>query len=54
MAFKFSDSKFSSNMWRMLKDHISKGNSSAANDTHYVCCYTVGYKMMTTCHEGVS
>ena len=38
-AFKFSDSKFSLNMWRTLKDHISKGNSSAANDTHYVCSH---------------
>ena len=39
MAFKFSDMKFSSNMWRTLKDYISKGNSSAVNDTHYVCSY---------------
>ena len=38
-VLKFSDRKFSSNMWRMLKDHISKRNSRAANDTHYVCSY---------------
>ena len=38
-TFKFSGSKFSLNMWRMLKDYISKGNSSTANDTHYVCFY---------------
>ena len=38
-AFKLSAKKFSSNMWRSLKDYILKGNSSAANDTHYVCSY---------------
>ena len=38
-AFKFSDSKFCSNMWENLKDHISKENPNAGKTTHYVCCY---------------
>ena len=37
--FKFSDSKFCSNMWENLKYHISKKTPIAGKTTHYVCCY---------------
>ena len=38
-AFKFSDAKFSSEMWKTLKQHILQTNSGAASETHYVCQY---------------
>ena len=38
-AFKFSDQKFSSDLWRTLKSYISEQESSAAGQTHYVCQY---------------
>ena len=38
-AFKLSEVKFSSDIWKMLKTHISQMNSDAAVQTHYVCQY---------------
>ena len=36
---KFSDKKFSSPMWKSLKDYMVKINRDAAKETHYVCQY---------------
>ena len=38
-AFKFSEAKFSSDIWKTLKARISSNNSGAAVQTHYVCQY---------------
>ena len=38
-AFKFSDKKISSGLWRTLNSYISAQESSAAGQTHYVCQY---------------
>ena len=38
-ALKYSDRKFSSDIWKTLKHHVSKRNRNAANETHYVCAY---------------
>ena len=38
-AFKFSEAKFSSDIWKTLKERISNNNSGAAVQTHYVCQY---------------
>ena len=38
-AFKFSEAKFSSDIWKTLKALISSNNSGAAVQTHYVCQY---------------
>ena len=38
-AFKFSEAKFSSDIWKTLKAHISSNNSGAAVQTHYMCQY---------------
>ena len=38
-AFKFSAKKFSTNIWKALKAHISKKISDTAVETHYVCQY---------------
>ena len=38
-GFKFSDNKFSSDIWRTLKSYMSAQESSAAGQTHYVCQY---------------
>ena len=38
-AFKFSGAKFSSDIWKTLKAHISSNNSGAAVQTHYMCQY---------------
>ena len=38
-AFKFSDKKISSDLWRTLKSYMSEQESSAAGQTHYVCQY---------------
>ena len=38
-AVTFSDKKFSSPMWKKLKDYMVKVNRSAAKETHYVCQY---------------
>ena len=35
--FKFSDSKFHSNVWKSLKCYILQVNPSAGGQTHYVC-----------------
>ena len=39
MAFKFSEAKFSSDIWKTLKARISNDNSGAAVQTHYLCQY---------------
>ena len=39
-ALNFTDKKFSSDLWKTLKTHISKRNSKAAKETHYVCNYS--------------
>ena len=36
---KFSDRKFSSDLWKTLKTHISRRISNASKQTHYVCNY---------------
>ena len=36
---KFSDEKFSSPMWKSLKDYMVKINRDAAKETHYLCQY---------------
>ena len=36
---KFSDAKFSTDVWRDMKLHISQNNSQAASQPHYVCQY---------------
>ena len=38
-AFKLSEVKFSSDIWKMLKTRMSQMNSDAAVQTHYVCQY---------------
>ena len=38
-ALKYSDRKFSSDIWKTLKHHVSKRNPNVANETHYVCAY---------------
>ena len=38
-AFKISEAKFSSDIWKTLKARISSNNSGAAVQTHYVCQY---------------
>ena len=41
-AFKFSDSKFCSNMWENLKDHVSKETQMQAKP-HIMIAVTLGY-----------
>ena len=37
--FKFSAEKFSSDVWKLLKQHMSQKNSNTGSESHYVCQY---------------
>ena len=37
--FKFSAEKFSSDVWKLLKQHMSQKNSNTGSESHYVCPY---------------
>ena len=43
-AVKFSDEKFSSPMWKSLKDYMVKINRDAAKETHYVCQLSASFE----------